>query len=485
MCTSKKSGGMGFRNLRAFNLALLAKQGWRVLKNPNLLLSRIWKAKYFVRSDFLQAKRGYNSSFTWRSILEARPTLIAGLRWRVGDGQRVKVWEDPWIPRPVMFKPITPRNQIHPDLRVAELIESTDRSWNKELVEDLFWLEDATTILSILLGRSPLNDEQVWHYTKSGIFSVKSAYHVACRLFRDRCSSFAGSSGSGAKEWSFLWGTMVPNKVKVFLWRLSCDALPTAENLTRRKCSNDMSCSTCGGGYRWEMGAAEWIQRVREKVDHGQFNLFGMVCWMIWFRRNKYAMEKMNMDPLAVVCSAKSLLNDFNNSVVKNERERPAKDTKWKPPDHGCIKINFDAATFKDRTGIGVGVVARDDSGVCLAWQMDFVAGLREAEFGEAIAARMAVELGRRFGWEKCIIEGDCLRVIKKLTTRQHDLSPVEPIIVDIFRNAIGTTHFSFVHVNRIANHAAHTVARHATIREEGIFPPVFLLPAILADNPI
>jgi hypothetical protein len=39
MCTHKKLGGMGFRNLRAFNEAFLAKQGWRLITDPSSLVA--------------------------------------------------------------------------------------------------------------------------------------------------------------------------------------------------------------------------------------------------------------------------------------------------------------------------------------------------------------------------------------------------------------------------------------------------------------
>ena len=39
MCKSKLNGRMGFRNLQAFNLAMLAKQGLRLISNPNSLVA--------------------------------------------------------------------------------------------------------------------------------------------------------------------------------------------------------------------------------------------------------------------------------------------------------------------------------------------------------------------------------------------------------------------------------------------------------------
>lgn len=43
----KHSGGLGFRDFRLFNQALLARQAWRLIDNPDSLCGRILKAKYY------------------------------------------------------------------------------------------------------------------------------------------------------------------------------------------------------------------------------------------------------------------------------------------------------------------------------------------------------------------------------------------------------------------------------------------------------
>ena len=64
MCRAKSNGGMGFRNLQAFNLAMLAKQGWRLLSNPDSLYAKVFKARYYLNGDVLNLKLGCSPSYT-------------------------------------------------------------------------------------------------------------------------------------------------------------------------------------------------------------------------------------------------------------------------------------------------------------------------------------------------------------------------------------------------------------------------------------
>ena len=71
MYLPKEEGVLGFRDLKAFNLALLAKQGWRLQTCQSTLLYKVYKARYFSHGNFLTAELGNNPSFAWQSIFLA------------------------------------------------------------------------------------------------------------------------------------------------------------------------------------------------------------------------------------------------------------------------------------------------------------------------------------------------------------------------------------------------------------------------------
>ena len=86
LCVPKAKGGLGFRDLKCFNLALLAKEVWRLYDRGENLLHKLLKARYFKNSGVLEALRGYDLSFLWRSMWGAKSLLLEGMSWRVGDG---------------------------------------------------------------------------------------------------------------------------------------------------------------------------------------------------------------------------------------------------------------------------------------------------------------------------------------------------------------------------------------------------------------
>ena len=51
--------------------------------------------------------------------------------------------------------------------------------WNTSAVRNSFLPHEAMTILSIPISQNLPDDSLVWAWTKKGIFTIKSAYHVA------------------------------------------------------------------------------------------------------------------------------------------------------------------------------------------------------------------------------------------------------------------------------------------------------------------
>lgn len=87
----KGKGGMGFRDLEFFNIALLAKQLWRIITQPDLLVSRIIRKKYWHSEHDWRVETTKNASFVWKSISSARHLLEYGMRRRVGNGNNIRI----------------------------------------------------------------------------------------------------------------------------------------------------------------------------------------------------------------------------------------------------------------------------------------------------------------------------------------------------------------------------------------------------------
>lgn len=82
-----------------FNIALLGKNVWNCISNPDSLVSRVLKSRYYLDSHILKASKGKSSSFIWTGIWQAKKTLSKGFCWVVGDDQNIKAIKDPWLSR--------------------------------------------------------------------------------------------------------------------------------------------------------------------------------------------------------------------------------------------------------------------------------------------------------------------------------------------------------------------------------------------------
>jgi hypothetical protein len=86
----KSQGGVGFRDLRAFNQALLARQAWCLLKFPNSQCAHLLKAKYYPSGYLLDTTFIQQQSQSWQGVLHGLELLKKGIIWRIGDGSKVK-----------------------------------------------------------------------------------------------------------------------------------------------------------------------------------------------------------------------------------------------------------------------------------------------------------------------------------------------------------------------------------------------------------
>lgn len=191
------------------------------------------------------------------------------------------------------------------------------------------------------------------------------------------------------------------------------------------------------------------------------FFIFATIAWNLWKGRNSFYFENCIKDPGDIIKQSLKQAEEFYKAAENIRKPRPSRQAKaiWKPPDHGLLKINSDAAVFADGS-VGLGFVIRDSGGrVKLAGSKRCLAAAENSTLIEALALRFGVQSANSNGLLLSILEADSSNLIMTLQGNwqadTHTLSITEDIL-DLLR---GHNNHRFSFVRRTANRVAHTVS--------------------------
>uniref|UniRef100_A0A2N9GC52 Reverse transcriptase zinc-binding domain-containing protein n=1 Tax=Fagus sylvatica TaxID=28930 RepID=A0A2N9GC52_FAGSY len=487
LAISKEEGGMGFRDLRLFNSALLARQCWRIIKNPHSLLVRVLKSKYFPNSSFLDAKMPHNASFAWRSILGAREIISLGTRWRVGNGTNIRIWKDRWIPTRSTFKVQSPISILQENTTVDALIFQDTRLWNAPLIDAIFEVSEADTIKSIPLSRRSSTDTIIWSETKNGVYSVRSAYHL---LMKAKKGGESSNNSQVNNLWKGIWNASVPQKIKLFIWKACKNILPTKLNLFRKKACNSMSCDLCDNDLEsvmhvlvdckfaqevWGLSVLASTQKwphshnFADFVHHGiqsltspDIELLFTIAWKLWVARNDRMWDNQFVAARDIIYQAGSLVSDFLYQEQTSHDQITRVLCKWNPPSDSVYKINV-AVQWRSLTSSGgFGIVIRDSSGSVIAAMCDTSSQLGDELQLFAFAIQKSLWLAKEMDCHSLIVEGDCSALLGSLKTPGPCLAYYGTLVDEIKELSSLFLHTIFNTIPRSCNLVSFSLAKES-----------------------
>ncbi|KAH0891358.1 LOW QUALITY PROTEIN: hypothetical protein HID58_053787, partial [Brassica napus] len=127
-------------------------------------------------------KDAFDTSYGWRSILQARSLLQEGIKWIVGDGSKIRVWEDNWIHTQPAKAASGPGKEAFPYLKARDLMIEGTKSWNEHLIISAI---RCSIYPQHKTYSSAMNqDTPIWNFTKTGEYTVRSGYHL-CNQIRN------------------------------------------------------------------------------------------------------------------------------------------------------------------------------------------------------------------------------------------------------------------------------------------------------------
>ncbi|MBA0865196.1 hypothetical protein Goshw_009947 [Gossypium schwendimanii] len=348
---------------------------------------------------------------------------------------------------------------------VLELIDSNECIWKQGLINDTFLQSDAVNILQILLAQEAHEDFLVWGEERSGEFSVCSAYKLLQKNLEDP-TAYALQTRSSV-FYKLLWNLDLPGKIKITIWKISWNYLPTLANLKFKKLVTTSCCPRCASAEE-SMGhlfrRCPTTVEVWSELNYLHFlNIQGMefeewLTWAIWKDRNRRVHDRKiitGKDTSNFVSKYMEELKGLEENICTKRRE----DVSWKAPPSSVIKINFDSAFDGRRFRSVSGMVARDARGTVLFTRTSFHERVVSAFAAEALACQLAVSTGFDKGWIRVIIKRDSLTTVKKCKPLKLDKSQIGVFIRNIQQMKSNFQEISFNLVPRPTNELAHALA--------------------------
>ncbi|XP_035544681.1 uncharacterized protein LOC118348042 [Juglans regia] len=184
VCSPLRDGGLGVRNVRAFNKALLGKWLWRYNHERGALWKGVVDMKYGSERWGWCSKegRGTYGVGLWKFIRKGWGSFASNTRLRLGDGSRISFWQDVWLGNtalkdayPMIFRIAREKEAMVADLRV---LNQGTQEWTINLTRDAHdWeVNELVGFLSMLYNittAATLEDTMVWCPSRKGKFSKK------------------------------------------------------------------------------------------------------------------------------------------------------------------------------------------------------------------------------------------------------------------------------------------------------------------------
>ncbi|XP_024175552.1 uncharacterized protein LOC112181445 [Rosa chinensis] len=376
----------------------LPLRGWRIISNPQSLIAKLYKAKYFPHCSFWEAEIGDSPSFSWISILQGRAVLQAGVQWKIGDGTQVDIWQDKWIP---VSTPTQISRPLNTSLsKVADLIDESAQQWKANLIHDLFPDHIAERILCIPLGRHPHPDKIIWRPEKKGYYSCPMASTI----------------------------------ISAPPFNLPIDLHKT-------------------------MNFKDWMLDRALTLSNETFAKLMMIIWAIWKNRNNFLWKGTQQTAQDILLSSFAWLEEFQKALTPAVTRRQQHCHFWQPAPTGAFKMNMDASYLSNQTKGGIGGVLRTETGQVVAAFASPIPHLASLKQGELYAIRAGVDLVKSLQLQQVVIESDCTKAIVDASCPDHSLLENGGLIDDIKRAMAEIPHVQLCYAPRSCNMVAHRLA--------------------------